>query len=117
MPASSRKYYLFFLLVFYLFDCKKPYTPPAILGHNNYLVVDGVVNTGPNSTTIINLNRTRSLGDTVITGIPELGAQISIISQDGSSYPLVDSAGKGLYTSAPLTLNPTGQYKVEITTS
>jgi hypothetical protein len=79
--------------------------------------VDGVVNTGPNSTTIINLNRTRSLGDTVITGIPELGARASIISQDGSSYPLADTAGKGLYTSAPLTLNPTGQYKIEITTS
>ena len=117
MPASSHKYYLVLLLVFSLFDCKKPYTPPAITGHNNYLVVDGVVNTGPNSTTIINLNRTRSLGDTIISGIPELNAQMSIVSQDGPSYPLVDSAGKGLYTSAPLTLNPTGQYKVEITTS
>jgi len=117
MPATSYKYYLVLLMILSLADCKKPYAPPAIVTSNNYLVVDGVVNTGANATTIINLNRTRNLGDTVITGIPELGAQISIVVNDRSSYPLQDTEGKGLYTSAILNLNPTGQYKVQITTA
>lgn len=118
MPSAYKKYYLLLLMFVGLADCKKPYAPPAIVGPNNYLVVDGVVNTGPNATTIINLNRTRSLGDdSVVTGIPELGARINIISNDGSSYPLNDTAGNGLYSSAVLNLNPIGQYRIEITTS
>jgi len=117
MPATSCKYCLALLLILYLADCKKPYAPPVITQSNNYLVVDGVVNTGPNATTIINLNRTRNLGDTVITGIPELGAQISIVGMDGAIYALQDTAGNGIYISSILNLNPTGQYKIEVTTS
>jgi hypothetical protein len=117
MKTVLRKYSMILWLVLLVSDCKKPYTPPAILGPNNYLVVDGVINTGTNSVTTIHLNRTRNLNDTVVTGIPELGAQIFIVQQNGGSYPLVDTFGKGLYTSAPLTLNPAGQYKIEITTA
>ena len=101
MPSAYKKYYLILLVFICQMDCKKPYAPPAIAGSNNYLVVDGVVDTGPNATTIINLNRTRSLGDTVITGIPELSAQVNIIGNDGSNYHLNDTAGYGIYTSAP----------------
>jgi len=117
MLTALRKYSMFLWLALLVSDCKKPFTPPAIVGPNNYLVVDGVINTGPNAVTIINLNRTRNLNDTIVTGIPELGAQISIVSQGGNSYPLVDSTGKGLYYSSPLTLDPAGQYKIEITTA
>lgn len=117
MSAVSRKYCLVLWLAITLFDCKKPYTPPAIVGPNNYLVVDGVINTGANSVTIINVNRTRNLNDTVTSGIPELGAQVSIVSSDGTSYPLTDPGNNGLYTSSALTLNPNAQYKILITTS
>jgi len=117
MPANYKKYYLFVLLLYVMAECKKPYTPPAIVTPNNYLVVDGVIDTSPNGTTIINLNRTRNLGDTTITGIPELGAQITITGNDGSSYPLSDAAGIGIYSSAVLNLNPNGQYKLGISTS
>jgi len=113
----TRKYSMILCLVMLISDCKKPYAPPAIVGPNNYLVVDGVINTGPNSVTIINLNRTRNLNDTIVTGIPELGAQISIVDLNGAGYPLIDSAGNGLYKSSPLTLDPAGQYKIEITTA
>lgn len=46
------------LLVFILgMACKKPYTPDVVASPNSYLVVEGVINSGSDST-IIKLNRT-----------------------------------------------------------
>jgi hypothetical protein len=100
-----------------LSTCRQPYAPPAITNPNRYLVVDGFINTGANTVTTFNLNRTRNLGDSTVTGIPELNAQISVISSNGAGYPLTDTAGTGIYTSAPLTLDVTQQYHISITTS
>ncbi|HET6256980.1 MAG TPA: DUF4249 domain-containing protein [Puia sp.] len=100
-----------------LITCRQPYTPPVITNPNRYLVVDGFINTGTNAVTSFNLNWTRNLGDTTIKGLPELDAQISIVGSNGSAYPLTDTAGIGIYTSAPLTLDITQQYHLTISTS
>src|SRR5580698_2517436 len=98
------------LLITGLTTCREPYAPPAITNPNRFLVVDGFINTGPNTITTFNLNRTRNLGDTTVTGIPELDAQISIVSSGGATYPLTETVGTGIYSSTPLTLDVTQQY-------
>ncbi len=108
-----------FLVLFIagLTACREPYAPPAITQPNRYLVVDGFINTGANTVTTFNLNRTRNLGDTTVIGIPELGAQMSLIGTNGNTYPLIDPDRTGSYSTAPLTLDVTQQYHITVTTT
>lgn len=117
---QHRRYYsscLMLLLTAGLTNCRQAYAPPAITQPNRYLVVDGFIDTDPNSVTAFNLDRTRNLGDSTVKGIPELDASIEIIGSNGNVYPMTDTAGTGVYTSAPLTLDVTKEYHVAITTS
>jgi hypothetical protein len=109
--------FLIVLLTTGLTTCREPFAPPAITNPNRFLVVDGFINTGPNTITTFNLNRTRNLGDTTVTGIPELDAQISIVSSGGATYPLTETIGTGIYSSAPLSLDITQQYHLSISTT
>jgi hypothetical protein len=109
--------WLLLMLLAGLTTCREPFAPPAITQPNRYLVVDGFINTGANTVSTFNLNRTRNLGDTTVIGIPELNAQISIIGSNGDSHLLVDKNRTGSYASAPLTLDVTQQYHLAITTS
>lgn len=118
MFNRAEKYTVVFLTVLFLTTCKKPFEPPAIQASNDYLVVDGIINSGPNSITSININRTRNLLDTTNIGVPELNAQVIIFSSNGTSYPLTDTTGKsGIYTSQPLTIDNSLQYGIRITTA
>ena len=103
------------LIVLVAVTCKKPYEPPEITAINNFLVVDGYINTAPGSSTTITLSRARRLIDTV-TSIPELYAQVFIENNNGSRYPLQE-IGDGKYTSAQLTLNSSNTYRLDITTA
>lgn len=116
-PHIDHKYWYLLITFLLLVHCKKPYEPPVITAANRILVVDGVINTGSNSVTSINLNRTRNLNDSLSGGIPELGAKINIVAADGTAYPLKDTAGTGIYTSAVLSLDNARQYKLTITTA
>ncbi len=104
-------------MLLYLANCKQAYDPPAIQAKNNYLVVDGIINTDVGGVTTVNLNRTRNLGDTVQTGIPELNAQVTILSATGQSYPLQDTANTGIYSSQPLSLDNSQRYRIAVTTT
>jgi hypothetical protein len=112
-----RTYCLILLLVACALHCKQVYAPPAITAPNNYLVVDGFINTGANAVTTIRLTRTRNLNDSAVAGFPELYARVSIQGAGGVSYPLVDTANTGIYSSAALNLDNSQQYSVAITTS
>ena len=108
---------LFILSLLLLFcACVKSYEPPAIKTGNNYLVIDGVINTNKNGVTTIILSRSKNLTDT-ISFIPELNAKINIVSGAGIIYNLIDSSHTGKYVSTSLNLNPSDQYKIQITTS
>ncbi len=96
--------------------CVKQYNPPVLQAKNNYLVVDGFINSGSNSVTAIILNRTRSISDSVTATNPELNASVQIVSDDGSAYPLSET-GNGNYQSAVLNLDNSKKYQVKITTS
>ena len=94
-------------------DCKQPYTPPAIQQNPTYLVVDGFLNVGQDST-IITLSRTRNL-DSIIP-VPELNAQLMVIGASGEQYPLYEQ-GNGKYATDHLNLNFNENYQLRIITS
>ncbi|MDB5153592.1 MAG: hypothetical protein JWR54_2343, partial [Mucilaginibacter sp.] len=64
------------LIVLIFINCKKAFTPPgALTDTNKYLVIDGIVNSGSDST-FIKLSRTKKF-DKVIVIDPEGNAQVS----------------------------------------
>ncbi|HXB95850.1 MAG TPA: DUF4249 domain-containing protein [Puia sp.] len=109
--------FCFLLLITGSIRCKQAFEPPAIEAPNRYLVVDGFINIGTGTVTAISLNRTRNLGADTTAGFPELNARAAIVGSQGATYSLTDIAGTGIYTSAPLTLDTTQQYRIIITTS
>lgn len=116
MNNRNLKYYLFILIACISLQCVKPYNPPVLQSGNNYLVVDGFINTGVNQPTTITLGRSRNLDDSTVISQPELNASVSIKSENGNIYPLT-SNGNGIYTSALLNLDNTKTYQLVIATS
>src|SRR4051812_35741443 len=105
---------VFVLICACLYNCRRPYEPPAIKAANHFLVVDGVINATPDGTTTITLTRTRSLSDTV-RSIPEGGAKVFIESNSGTGYLLFER-GKGVYTLDHMNLDLSGEYRLKIIT-
>ena len=64
--------------------CKKPYNPPAVNNQNNFLVVDGFLNTDGNQS-IVKLSRTTNISDTIKLK-PELGARVLVEDSQGNKY-------------------------------
>ena len=91
--------------------CKKPYNPPAISATNSYLVVEGVINTGPDST-IIKLSHTVQLSSTTATN-PVLNAVVAVESDQNAIFPLTET-GNGKYASPGLNLDNSHKYRLSI---
>jgi len=102
--------------IFSVLMCRKAYEPPAIKASSHILAIDGVINVGANSSTQFVLTRSRSLLDSV-TDLPELGAEVMIRSATGTSYPLIDTGGNGIYVSVLLNLDPGQKYQLAVTTA
>jgi hypothetical protein len=94
--------------------CKTAYIPPVITNTSNYLVVEGIINTGPDST-IIKLSRTVNLSSNNTIN-PEAGAIVTVESNSNTSYPLAEIR-KGYYVAVGLNLDNTKQYRLRINTS
>ncbi|MGZ3752414.1 MAG: DUF4249 domain-containing protein, partial [Mucilaginibacter sp.] len=94
--------------------CKKPYDPPAVAANGNYLVVEGLINSGTDST-FIKLNRTIKLSSKSAPK-SELNAIVSVESSTNSSYPLQELGG-GIYGAASLNLPASAKYRLRIKTS
>lgn len=97
-----------------VWGCKKSFTPGALSSSNNYLVVEGVIAAG-NDSTIINLSSTVQLTNTSTTN-PESGAKVTIDDGQGTNYTLTE-AGNGRYTSPPLNLDNSHKYRLNIATA
>jgi hypothetical protein len=110
MPKFRNVYYMLLLA---LLSCRKPYDPPAISTPNSYLVVEGVINSG-NDSTVIKISRTVKL-DSSITINPVLGAMVGVESSQGNTFPLTDTRANGKYSLAPLSLSPSQKYRLRIT--
>lgn len=99
-----------------LSGCKKPYAPSVTTATNSFLVVEGMINTGADST-IIHIAHTIPLSaPTGTLPPPELNAGVVVESDANATYPLTD-AGNGYYVSSGLNLSATNKYRLKITTS
>src|ERR1700761_3145439 len=95
-------------------SCKKPYNPPATTTNFNYLVVEGIINTGSDST-IIQLSRTVTISGTTKAN-PELGAVLAVESDQNSTYPLKE-LGNGKYALPGLNISTSHNYRLRIKTT
>src|SRR3984893_9447639 len=87
---------------FFLSACKEPYVSPYNTPNLGYLVVEGVINSGPGNTTI-KLSRTSPLTDG--TYVVETGASVMVMDQNNRAYPLSETVA-GQYTADGLNLDP-----------
>jgi len=94
--------------------CKKPYNPEVIAAPASYLVVEGVINSGADST-IIKLNRTVKLSASTSVN-PVTDALVTVEGDDNSSRPLT-TTGRGIYFFAGLNLDVTHKYRLKIKTA
>src|ERR1700742_2694568 len=105
--------YVFYLLLFILLCCKKPYSPPASSTPNSYLVVEGIINSGNDSTVII-LSKTVQLTSKTIYN-PVLGATVTVEGEQNGVYYLIDNTNSGHYRSLySLNLSPSQKYRLRI---
>jgi hypothetical protein len=102
------------LLLVGIFSCRKPYNPPVTTSDYAYLVVEGVINSGSDST-IITLSRTVPIGAPG-THRPETGAKVLIESDGNATYQLSER-DSGKYVTANLNLPTTNKYRLHIFTS
>jgi len=110
----QRKFLLYLVLTLTIIACRKPYNPPEITAPGSYLVVEGAINAGSDST-IIKLSRTVNLSSGT-TNNPETGAIIVVQSNNNNSYPLTETS-KGSYSVAGLNLDVTKTYRISIKTA
>jgi len=94
--------------------CKKLYAPPAITANNNYLVVEGVIAAGQDST-IIKLSRTVNVSGTTTVN-PERNATVTVQDDQNVSYNLLQ-IDTGRYGAPPLNLDISRKYRLNISTA
>ncbi|HTD39175.1 MAG TPA: DUF4249 domain-containing protein [Mucilaginibacter sp.] len=96
------------------FSCKKPYNPIIASSDQSYLVVDGVINSGSDSTIIL-LSRTVKISSRSFRN-PEQGAKLTLESDKNDTYTLQEiSAGK--YVTTNLSLPADRNYRLHIFTA
>jgi hypothetical protein len=104
-----------FIFLSMLFACKKPYTPAIIASNPQYLVVEGVINSGSDSTNI-KLSHTISLATDSTKSTPETGARVIVESSKNDQYNLTET-NAGTYVTSNLNLPTDRTYRLHIFTS
>jgi len=109
----SRKWNCIYCLLLLVLaaGCKKPYNPQIVSSNNRYLVVEGVINSG-NDTTVISLSRTVKISEDVSTQAVT-NYTVTVEEQSGISYTL-QSRGNGEYDIARMSLDATKKYRLHI---
>src|ERR1700761_2116624 len=93
-------------------SCKKPYNPPAVKNPNSYLVVEGIINSGGDST-IIKISRTININQTGVDSVSD--ATVTVEDNQNGSVSLVQKS-KGIYFSPKLAIDKSRQYRLRIKT-
>src|ERR1700759_270048 len=101
------------ILLIAIMGCKKPYNPKSISSAPNYLVIEGVINTGADST-IIKLTHTINVTATTKPS-PELGAVVTVENDQGKTFSLKE-IGNGKYGLPPLNLGTGPNYRLRVKT-
>ncbi len=106
-----QKLLLFFIPVY--LGCRQYYDPPDSKKNVHYLVVDGILNSSPDST-YIKLSYTRNLNDTS-AGVPVINATM-LVEGDQNTLVLLPEIRNGVYGGG-LTLNRSEKYRLSINTT
>jgi Domain of unknown function (DUF4249) len=104
---------LFVLMVIALAGCKERYESPVKSVTTGYLVMEGVINSGPGNTTII-LSRSMPLDSA--GKVYEQGAGVKLQGEDNSSVSLFEQSA-GHYSVDNLSLNSAVKYRISIQTA
>jgi len=110
------KYHIGFLVIALVLvqGCVEKFEPPVTIANKNFLVVDGSIINGADST-IIKLSRTRNLGNGV-SSLPELNAQLYLEKDGIVHYSFLDLGG-GKYFSPIQFMDNNSKYHLRIVTS
>ncbi|ULQ50736.1 DUF4249 domain-containing protein [Flavihumibacter fluvii] len=108
-----RSLFLFLFFLFAIIACRENYESPVKSPVTGYLVVEGVINSGPGATNI-RLSRTTTLDNRTIAY--ETGATVIIEGEDNSTRILAGNPD-GLYSASDLYLNNNIKYRLKITTN
>jgi Domain of unknown function (DUF4249) len=97
--------------------CRKPYAPGPISSPGTYLVVEGVIDPGADST-IIKLSNTVNIAGNTSSAV-ETNARVTIENEGGPSYTLTERTPyyAGQYLAVGLSLDKTKKYRLYIKTS
>jgi len=115
MVKAYAKNIIMLLILTNLLNCKQPYFPPVAKSNLGYLVVDGIIISGQDST-VITLSRTRNLTDSNYAINSETGAVVNIVGTNYDVYALKEQ-GSGRYVTDHLDLNNNESYQLNIVTS
>jgi len=104
----------FLLILIMIGGCKEEYNPPLKNAGYNYLVVEGNILAGDDST-FVRLTRTVAVSDTSnVKG--ELNATVKVENENGEAY-LFQEQGNGWYMAPPLNINLNENYRLHIVSS
>jgi len=106
---------LLLLLCVLFYGCKEKFLPQIKDVNVNYLVVEGFIDAGTDST-LFNLSRTFKLNNKPIEA-PEKGAIVQVESDAGATYVLPALLKAGRYGRPSLGLDPTKKYRLRIRTT
>lgn len=109
----SKVVYLLLLLAVFA-GCKKLYNPTLVKNTGNYLVVEGVINTG-NDSTIFTLSRTVAVEAKSVAN-PVTDAVVTVESEQNGSWPLT-YLGAGRYGAPALNLSTALRYRLRVKTA
>ena len=106
---------IFLLSAVIFFSCKKEFTPTgALAGTDKFLVIDGFINAG-NDSTFIKLSNTQKI-DTLNKVAPVTGATLTVESDANNSFALTE-VRPGTYAAPPTALNIAQKYRLRVKTA
>lgn len=109
---SKKRLLVYLSIVFITISCKDLYTPDILELGDTYLVVEGVLNAGPESSSV-RLSRTAKLY--TLDFDPVLNATVTVEGKD-NSIAYMSSSGNGYYNSPGLGLVINNEYRLRIKT-
>lgn len=96
-----------------VFSCIEPFSPPEVNSPVQFLVVDGFLNVG-SDTSRVELRYTQNTNDQSAY-ISESGAKVSVASENGETYDFTE-AGNGAYFLPPANMNSDVKYHLIVKT-